>query len=185
MYKLYPPPTEVDVYGVKVPEHVIRKMKNISLIDSLGAGNFGQVYRGYLDFDKSTRFEVAIKESKSEGAQEMLEEAKAMIRVTKHEHIVNFQGIVISEDQERVFLLLEFCANGPIESYLQKNYMLYYQQLQVKNYNKFLDWCSEIAAGMDFLASQDVIHVSLPKDSSQGCAVTFIKKTWSKVTKIS
>ena len=38
------------------------------------------------------RFEVAIKEAQVQNAKnDMLEEAKAMIRVSKHDHIVNIQ----------------------------------------------------------------------------------------------
>ena len=64
--------------------------------------------------------EVAIKEDRDKNSKEkMLDEAMAMIRVSKHDHIVNFQGVCINNDS--VYLLLEFCANGPIDDYLQKN----------------------------------------------------------------
>ena len=46
----------------------------------------------------------------------MLEEAKAMIRVAKHDHIVNFQGISI--DGEKVYVLLEFCSFGAVDGFL-------------------------------------------------------------------
>ena len=48
----------------------------------------------------------------------MLDEAKTMIRVSKHDHVVNFQGVCIHNDT--VYLLLEFCSLGPIDNYLQK-----------------------------------------------------------------
>ena len=53
------------------------------------------------------RFEVAIKEAIVQNARyELFEEAKAMIRVSKHDHIVNIQGICDGNDS--VYLLLEF-----------------------------------------------------------------------------
>ena len=68
----------------------------------------------------SFRMEVAIKKGDDTYSKEqMLDEAMAMIRVSKHDHIVNFQGVCIQNDS--VYLLLEFCANGPIDSYLRKN----------------------------------------------------------------
>ena len=45
-------------------------------------------------FNYFFRFEVAIKEAIVQNARyELFEEAKAMIRVSKHDHIVNIQGI--------------------------------------------------------------------------------------------
>ena len=65
-----------------------------------------------------SRFEVAIKEAIVANARyELLEEAKAMIRVSKHDHIVNLQGICDGNDS--VYLLLEFCALGPIDDFLK------------------------------------------------------------------
>ena len=66
------------------------------------------------------RFEIAIKEAQAEHSKdEMLEEAKTMIRVSKHDHIVNFQGLCV--EKESVYLLLEYCALGPIDDFLQRN----------------------------------------------------------------
>ena len=42
----------------------------------------------------------------------MLDEAKAMIRVSRHDHIVNFQGICVANDS--VYLLLEYCTLGKV-----------------------------------------------------------------------
>ena len=66
------------------------------------------------------RIEVAIKEGTSEDSRDdMLEEAKAMIKVPKHDHIVNFHGISMHDDQ--VYVLLEFCTLGSLEKYLRKD----------------------------------------------------------------
>ena len=48
---------------------------------------------------KISRIEVAIKEAHAKDAkEEMLEEAKSMIKVSKHDHIVNFQGVCVEND---------------------------------------------------------------------------------------
>lgn len=144
--------------GFQVPKHVIRAREDVRICDSLGRGEFGEVYKGYLDTDATTRFEIAIKEAQSHEAREMLEEAKAMIRVTKHEHIVNFQGICI--DGDRVYLLLEFCSNGSIQSYMWKKNEQFLEELKEQKFSTLLRWCVEVAKGMDFLASEHIIHVS-------------------------
>ena len=104
------------------------------------------------------RFEVAIKEALSENAKiEMLEEAKAMIRVSKHDHIVNIQGVC--EHNDSVYLLLEFCSLGPIDDFLRKQHSTLNNQTSIKD---LIHWCSQVAGGMEFLADKNIIHVIFP-----------------------
>ena len=106
------------------------------------------------------RIEVAIKEGSSSNAkEEMLEEAKAMIRVAKHDHIVNFQGI--SMDGEKVYVLLEFCSFGAINSFLKSHSENFRMKLEHGNFKEVVSWCVQVADAMDFLVKNDIIHVSL------------------------
>ena len=106
------------------------------------------------------RIEIAIKESQEQGTKlEMLDEAKSMIRVSKHNHIVNFQGICVANDS--VYLLLEYCTSGSIDSYLKKGAREMNQKLRNRDFSGFMGWCIQIADGMEFLAKENVIHVSL------------------------
>ena len=88
----------------------------------------------------------------------MLEEAKAMIRVAKHDHIVNFQGI--SMDGEKVYLLLEFCSFGAIDSFLEKNSDNFRVKMELGNYKEAVSWCVQVADAMEFLVKKNIIHVS-------------------------
>ena len=104
--------------------------------------------------------EVAIKEAHSKDAkEEMLEEAKSMIKVSKHDHIVNFQGICVKNDS--VYLLLEFCSLGPIENFLKLHRKEIISKLENNNSKELIQWCAQVADGMEFLASKNIIHVSL------------------------
>ena len=106
-----------------------------------------------------SRIEVAIKEGSSINAkEEMLEEAKAMIRVAKHDHIVNFQGI--SMDGEKVYVLLEFCSFGSIDSFLEKNSENFTMKMECGNYKEVVSWFVQVADAMEFLVKNDIIHVS-------------------------
>ena len=75
------------------------------------------------------------------------------VRVSKHDHIVNIQGVC--EYEESVFLLLEFCALGSIDDFLRKNSNSGYY-----NTEELIKWCFQVADGMEFLAKKNVIHVS-------------------------
>ena len=87
----------------------------------------------------------------------MLDEAMAMIRVSKYDHIVNFQGVCIHQDS--VYLLLEFCAKGPIDCFLRKNSKEISAKLDNENYPELIQWCGQIADGMEFLVTKNIIHV--------------------------
>ena len=124
--------------------------------------------------------EVAIKEGNSDSAmEEMVEEAKAMIRVSKHDFIVNFQGI--STDNSRVFILLEFCSFGSIDTFLQKRAAIFRAKLENQNFTEFVTWCYQVADAMEFLVSNEIIHVSLCNNNighlylkiSFECSLTF------------
>ena len=88
----------------------------------------------------------------------MLEEAKAMIRVAKHDHIVNFLGI--SMDGEKVYVLLEFCSFGSIDSFLEKNSENFRMKMECGNYKEVVSWFVQVADAMDFLVKNNIIHVS-------------------------
>ena len=113
-------------------------------------------------FNLIFRIEIAIKESQEQGTKlEMLDEAKAMIRVSKHNHIVNFQGICVTNDS--AYLLLEYCCLGSIDNYLREHRREMNQKLQNQNFSGLMGWCIQIADGMEFLVKKNVIHVSLQK----------------------
>ena len=102
----------------------------------------------------SLRFEIAIKEAQARSEKhELLEEARAMIRVSKHDHIVNIQGICHHNDS--FYLLLEFCALGAIDDFLRKQLKLGNHKIQ-----DITQWCKQVADGMGFLADKNIIHVS-------------------------
>ena len=104
--------------------------------------------------------EVAIKEAHSKDAkEEMLEEAKSMIKVSKHDHIVNFQGVCLENDS--VYLLLEFCSLGPIENFLQLHREEFISKLENNDSKELIQWCAQVADGMEFLSSKNIIHVSV------------------------
>ena len=105
------------------------------------------------------RIEVAIKEGNSgDAAEEMVEEAKAMIRVSKHNHIVNFQGISLQGN--KVYVLLEFCSFGSIDNFLQRNSIKFGAMLENQDFRQIVSWCKQVADGMEFLVAKGIIHVS-------------------------
>ena len=117
----------------------------------------------------SYRFEIAIKEAQAQSDRlGMLEEAKTMIRVSKHDHIVNIQGICHHKDS--VYLLLEFCALGAIDEFLRKQSKLGKHDIQ-----DITQWCRQVADGMGFLADKNIIHVSIVYEAWHSTNLNFEK----------
>ena len=110
-------------------------------------------------FESYHRIEVAVKEAfEKDAKEEMLDEAKTMIRVSKHDHIVNFQGVCVHNDL--VYLLLEFCSLGRIDNFLQKYAKQMESKLANQDFTDLVQWGADIADGMEFLVSENIIHVS-------------------------
>ena len=82
-----------------------------------------------------------------------------MIRVSKHDHIVNIQGIC--EGNDSIYLLLEFCSLGSIDNFLKGHALEINSKLTTDgNYQELIQWCTQVADGMEFLAKKNIIHVS-------------------------
>ena len=118
------------------------------------------------------RIEVAIKEGISEDSRDdMLEEAKTMMKVPTHDHIVNFHGICLHEEQ--VYVLLEFCSLGSLDKYLRKHKEILTVKLERGDYEKIVNWCIQVADAMEFLANPEnnIIHVRILETFSKAWAV--------------
>ena len=82
-----------------------------------------------------------------------------MIKVSKHDHIVNFQGVCVENDT--VYLLLELCSLGPMDEYLQVHTKEIIFKLENNEFEELIQWCAQVADGMEFLSSKNIIHVSV------------------------
>ena len=95
--------------------------------------------------------------------EDLLDEAKAMMRVSNHDHIVNIQGICVKNDV--AYLLMEYCHSGCLYDYLQSNEESLRTKLYQQNdFSKFRNWICQVAEGMAFLAWNNVIHVNISFD---------------------
>lgn len=136
----------------------------------------------------------------------MLDEAKAMIKVSKHDHIVNIQGILILKfhapftyaksrkleiyiafstfvgltmKDNSVYLLLEYCTNGPIDQYLRKHERQFRNKFMSQSYDDVVTWGIQVCDAMGFLAKNNIIHVHICKflfSSSVALFLVILKK---------
>ena len=150
---------------------VPRELKRnwLALIDKLGHGAFGDVWKGLIkdgDNPSIPEYMVACKVVKeasgsldTAGAaaaeEELLKEALLMAQVDNHPHLVSLVG-VITRGSPKV-LVLSFCEHGELQGLLKK---------RAADGEAFSDvakctFCKEVASGMDHLARHDFVHRDL------------------------
>jgi hypothetical protein len=111
-----------DEAASRTPREV--KRTNVTMTEMIGEGAFGEVWKAVLDESSAggvPGYMVAVKtskETKGEGAEEMLREATVMAQVSGHSNLVSLIGVVTSGAP--LLLLLSLCENGSLLSYLKK-----------------------------------------------------------------
>ncbi|RIB03427.1 kinase-like domain-containing protein [Gigaspora rosea] len=121
----------------------------------LGRGGFGTVYQAssilLLNY-------VAIKEiegaTTDEKAQKVFINELKRLNGTNHERIIKFYGISLDKKTRSCYLVMEFANNGTLREYLQKNKLEWPEKIQL---------ASQIAEGMSYLHSIEIIHRDLVK----------------------
>ena len=125
--------------------------KDLDIMDKIGKGNFGYVYKGYM---KTRGQHVAIKMCKSDALadqDEFLREAE-ILKQYRHPHIVEFIGV--SQQAESIYIIMELMSGGDFLTFLRN------KAIREKKHvlsNMVLD----VAEGMDYLSSKDCVHRDL------------------------
>ncbi|KAL8615942.1 hypothetical protein ACOMHN_034618 [Nucella lapillus] len=124
------------------------KKDDLEIGESIGKGDFGEVYKG-----KYKTQAVAIKElkDKDRGEQAFLQEASVMTSV-QHENLVRLIGIVLGET---FYLVTEFMANGNLEFYLQS------RGRSVITKKDLINFATDSCAAMAYLESKNMVHRDL------------------------
>lgn len=151
--------------GPKIPREI--KRANITMIQMIGEGAFGEVWKAVLD-ESSTQggvpgYQVAVKtskEAKGEGADEMLREATVMAQVSGHPNLVSLIGVVTSGVP--LLLAISMCENGSLLSLLKE------RKLKTKAEGKLqftlaerIGFAIDTAKGMAHLTANSFVHRDL------------------------
>ncbi|CAG7824171.1 unnamed protein product [Allacma fusca] len=145
--------------------------------DILGEGFHGIVFKGRYGGNT-----VAVKTIKpyaeKSALMALLSELKIMIYLGKHENVVDLIGACTESLRDaRVYVLVEFCPSGSLDSFLRENAERFEGQDEtgsLSNSNTKIDedlnrldertllnWARQIARGMGYLESKRVIHGDL------------------------
>lgn len=142
------------------------KRRHLTLLDKLGAGQFGEVWSGMLqdslhvDGEYMVAAKLAIDKGgdpyqSMEAQQLLLQEACLMAQVGAHEHLVSIIGVV-TRGLPKV-LVLTYCDRGELLSILRQRAETGSPVAAGQKHQ----WCRDVASGMCYLASQKLVHRDL------------------------
>lgn len=147
---------------------------NFSTVKILGSGNFGSVFEGNAIglFHPGSQTKVAIKmtidSQNVEQLTALLCEIKILANLDLHLNLVNMLGACTTELHNReLYLLLEFCSNGDMKSFIISHREDFKASLAnkiaVNNLDEriFFKWSHSIAKGMEYLSSKRIMHGDL------------------------
>lgn len=133
----------------------IVRPEDIHLGQTLGSGEFGEVFLAVMQQGKKGKIDCACKTMKRGGGKgmelEFLKEAAVMGQF-RHPNVIRLLGVVL--EGEMTMIIIELMANGSLSSYLQKNDGKLSMEMLMR-------MAKNIADGMAYLASKQFIHRDL------------------------
>ncbi|XP_031565299.1 tyrosine-protein kinase CSK-like [Actinia tenebrosa] len=120
--------------------------KDLTLMESIGKGEFGDVLLGEYKGKK-----VAIKSLKDDdrAAQQFLAEASVMTSL-HHPNLVQLLGV--SLDGSPVYIVTEYCGKGSLIDYLRSRGRTVIGQKDLVGFGR------DVAAGLEYLESKNLVH---------------------------
>merc|ERR1719272_2540931 len=150
-------------HSVGIPREL--KRAHIVMVQQIGEGAFGDVWKGILDESSAggvPSYMVAVKtskEAKGEGADEMLREATVMAQVSGHPNLVSLIGVVTSGTP--LLLLLSLCEHGALLSVLKERKLTGGRSNTPFTLAERVKMALDIANGMAHLTALSFVHRDL------------------------
>ncbi|KAF5305505.1 hypothetical protein FQA39_LY01596 [Lamprigera yunnana] len=134
---------------------------DVVLLDKIGRGNFGDVYKAQL---KSTGQDVAVKTCRvtlpEEHKKKFLQEGR-ILKQYDHPNIVKLIGICVQK--QPIMIVMELVPGGSLLTFLRKN-------ATILTEGQLMNMCFDASAGMRYLESKNCIHRDL---AARNCLVGY------------
>lgn len=141
---------------------------SLRLLDSIGQGEFGLVYKAHLFDDQGVPIDVAVKTLKGTYDQNdinnlLLESLK--MKELSHQNVMSIIGVCLDAGTAP-FIILPYMSGGSLHSYLQRNrHSLILTDDAIDPEQKvgiqLTSICLQIAKGMQYISSKGIIHRDL------------------------
>ncbi|CAI8021696.1 Hepatocyte growth factor receptor [Geodia barretti] len=145
--------------NLKRKKLIVSKVQ-VHLSSTIGKGEFGLVYKGYVESDTGTTL-VAIKTSKALSSE--VEKKNLLREISKmasfeHNHVMSLLGVCL--DSEMPLMIMPLMVKGSVLEYVRKIKENPPQDNIVLKIT-FLRMCHQITKGMKYLASCKFVHRDL------------------------
>lgn len=135
---------------------------NIEILEELGLGNFGMVYRGILYGATQVAVKTIPESSSDADKNEFLNEASVMKNFSTF-HIIKLLGVV--SEGSPPYVIMELMDNGDLKTYLRR----IRETSLVPDTSRVIRMAGEIADGMSYLESKKFVHRDL---AARNCMVS-------------
>lgn len=136
--------------------------ESVEILEELGLGNFGMVYRGVYDKTTPVAIKTISKTASQREKNEFLNEASVMKNFSTF-HIIKLIGVVSIENPP--FVIMELMENGDLKTYLRRIRDTHL----VPDACRIMRMAAEIADGMAYLESKKYVHRDL---AARNCMVS-------------
>ncbi|WAR10630.1 NTRK2-like protein [Mya arenaria] len=149
-------------------------VEHIKLMEVVGEGAFGQVYKGELESpDSQEKRDVAVKvlkEGVSNEAREDFEREVDIMSAFDHDNILKLLGTVQTGNSDTPYMVFEYMKHGDLAELLRKNDHSVPQTEETLQLQKIdlIDITVQISNGMQYLTSQHFVHRDL---ATRNCLV--------------
>ncbi|XP_065170799.1 tyrosine-protein kinase Fer isoform X1 [Atheta coriaria] len=134
---------------------------DVILLDKIGRGNFGDVYKAQL---KNSQQEVAVKTCRvtlpDEHKKKFLQEGR-ILKQYDHPNIVKLIGICVQK--QPIMIVMELVPGGSLLTFLRK-------KAATLTESQLMNMCLDAVAGMRYLESKNCIHRDL---AARNCLVGY------------
>ncbi|KZC13496.1 Insulin receptor, partial [Dufourea novaeangliae] len=137
--------------------------ENVEIVEKLGLGNFGMVYRGVYDKTTPVAIKTISKTASQREKNEFLNEASVMKNFSTY-HIIKLLGVVSVENPP--FVIMELMENGDLKTYLRR---IRDREDLLPDSCGIMRMAAEIADGMAYLESKKYVHRDL---AARNCMVS-------------